>query len=119
MELAQIISSAVSGLLQRLMWRALAFIVLMVFMLAAIYQLYAAAALQLESLYGLLYARLALAGASLVVALLIFGGLYATRSKLLAARHKPARGTASRDERMAMLLESILLGVTAARGKSR
>jgi hypothetical protein len=119
MRLEHIVSLAISQLMGRLIRRVVLMAVLALLILAAVYHLTVAGVIALEQLYGPLDARMIVFGAYAVLALLVFAYLFATR-----AREPPldARATVSRrpkDVQMAMLLDSILLGYTAARRKSR
>lgn len=124
MKIESIISQIFRRLVGRIIRRLLAAAVLALFILVALYHLTVAGMLALEELYGPLDARLIVVAIYAALAAIIFIYLFATRAKAPAAE-APARKTraASRntpqDVRVAELLESLLLGYTTARRKSR
>lgn len=117
MRLDQLISEAVEQLIGRFVRRAIAAFLLGLFLLAVIYQLTAAGTLVLSDTFGVVNARLIVAGAFAFAALIAFVFLVATRTR------KDARlnGIAGQPRTIgiAMLLESVLLGYALARGKPR
>jgi type VI protein secretion system component VasK len=122
MRLEHVVSLAIGQLFGRLIRRGIAMAVLALLVLIAVYHLTVAGIIALEQIYGPLDARLIVFGIYVVLALIVFGYLFATRAKPAAATGKGKRGGiagAPQDVQMAMLLDSILLGYTAARRKSR
>jgi hypothetical protein len=124
MKIESFISQIFSRLLGRMLRRLLAVAILALFVLVALYHLTIAGTLALEGLYGALDARLIVVAIYAALAVIIFIYLFATRGQAPAAE-APTRKTraASRntpqDVRVAELLESLLLGYTTARRKSR
>jgi hypothetical protein len=124
MKIESMISQIFGRLMGRMLRRLLAAAVLALFVLVALYHLTIAGMLALEGLYGPLDARLIVVAIYAVLAAVLFVYLFATRGKAQTAE-APARKTraASRntpqDVRVAELLESLLLGYTTARRKSR
>jgi hypothetical protein len=119
MPLEDLISTTISRLMRRLIRRGIAMAVLALFILVALYHLTVAGTVALETLYGPLYARLIVVGAYVVLAAIAFGYLYATRIKPQTAKARASVSRAPKDVQIAMLLESILLGYTSGRRKSR
>lgn len=114
------VSLAIGRLFGRLMRRAAAMAFIGVFVLGVIYQLSAAGTLALERLYGALYAHLIVGGIDAAIVLAIAAVLYATRARPLPNGRRPAGvAGAPMDVRIAMLLESVLLGYELARTKKR
>lgn len=119
MRLEHVVSRAISQLMGRLIRRVVVMAVLALLILAAVYHLTVAGTLALEGLYGRIDARLMIVAAYAVLALAVFGYLFATRAKELPEKRRPVTARTPQDARMAMLLESILLGYTTGRKKSR
>jgi hypothetical protein len=123
MPLEDFISTTISRLMRRLVRRGIAMAVLALFILVATYQLTVAGTVALEELYGPLYARLIIVGAYAVLAAGAFAYLFATRIRPPVGKPvTKTRANGSRtppDVRIALLLESLLLGYTAGRRKSR
>lgn len=119
MQIEEIITSVAGRLMRRLVRRGIAMAVFALFVLVALYHLTVAGTVALESLYGPLYARLAIVAAYVVLALAAFAYLMASRAKPPAGKARPSVSRAPKDMQIAMLLESILLGYTTGRGKSR
>ena len=105
--------------MRRLIRRGIAMVVVALFSLIALYHLTVAGTVALEAFYGPLYARLIVVGAYVVLAAIAFAYLYATRAKRPASKPRSNTSRAPTDVRIALLLESILLGYTTGRGKSR
>jgi hypothetical protein len=115
MRLDRLIADAVSRLLGRLVRRAIAVLALGLFLLVTIYQLTAAGTLVLGATYGLVNARLIVAGIFAMAAIGALVFLFATR-----ARAEPApEGLQPRTMGIAMVLETLLLGYALGRGKAR
>jgi hypothetical protein len=119
MKLDQFISHLAGRLMGRMLRRMAAFAALVLLVLAALYHLTIAGMLSLETLYGPLYARLIVAGIYAVLAITVLGYLFATRAKARAAPPRGKRSQPPQDIRVAELLESLLVGYTAGRRKSR
>lgn len=119
MQIDEIITSVIGRLMRRLVRRGIAMAVFALFLLVALYHLTVAGTVALEQLYGPLYARLLVVAAYVVLALIAFVYLFATRAKRTASKARPSVSRAPKDVQIAMLLESILLGYTTGRGKSR
>ena len=117
MKLDQLITHTISRVMGRMLRRMVVMAFLGLFILVAIYHLTVAGTLVLEAIYGPLHARLIVVAAYAALAIITLAYLFATRAKALPAKSRPSRGT--QDIRIAELLESLLLGYTAARGKSR
>jgi len=118
MPLEDIITSTVSRLMQRVIRRGIAMAVFALFVLIALYHLTVAGTVALEELYGPLYARLIIVAAYVVLAAGAFTYLFATRAKPRAAK-RASVSRAPKDVQIAALLESILVGYTTGRRKSR
>src|SRR5690348_12647585 len=119
MRFEDMITDVVGRLMRRLIRRGIAAAVFTLFVLIAIYHLTVAATVALETLYGPLYARLIVVGSYVALAAIAFAYLFATRAKKPAPKPRSNTSRAPTDVRIALLLESILLGYTAGRGKSR
>ena len=119
MRFDDIIPDAIGRLMRRLIRRGIALAVFALFILIAMYHLTVAGTVALEVIYGPLYARLIVVGAYVVLAAIAFAYLFATRAKVLATKPRSNTSRAPTDVRIALLLESILVGYTAGRGKSR
>ena len=120
MRLEHVVSLAINQLLGRLFRRAAIYIVAALFLVATIYQLSVAGLVGLTDVYGPIYARLIVAGVDAVIVLLTVAVLYATRAKpgpgsVAAAGALPG----PTDARIAMLVESVLLGYSLARNRPR
>lgn len=112
MPLDHLISQTVSRLIGRLVKRAIAALLLVFFALCMIYQLTAAGTQGLADSYGLVNARLIVAGIYAVAALVAFGFLVVTRARPTPAETELGKPRALR---IAMLMESILFGYSLAR----
>lgn len=119
MRFEDIIADAVARPMRRLIRRGIAMAIFALFVLVAMYHLTIAGTVALETLYGPLYARLIVVGAYVVLAAATFAYLLATRVRRPAAKTRPKMSRAPTDIRIALLLESLLIGYTAGRGKSR
>ena len=119
MRFEDIITDAIGRSIRRLIRRGIAVAAFAVFVLVAMYHLTIAGMVALEALYSPLDARLIVVGAYAVLAAIAFLYLFATRTKVMAAKSRSNASRAPTDVRIALLLESILLGYTAGRGKSR
>lgn len=119
MKLDQLISHLIGRLMGRMLRRLAAFAALALLILAALYHLTIAGTLALEALYGPLYARLIVAGIYAALAIIVVVYLLATRAKAPAAVPHRNRSRQAQDIRVAELLESLLVGYTTGRRKSR
>jgi hypothetical protein len=119
MPFEDMITDIASRLMRRLIRRGIAAAVFALFVLIAIYHLTIAGIVALEALYGPLYARLIAVGAYVVLAAIALTYLFATRAKKPSPKTRSNKSGTPTDVRIALLLESILLGYTAGRGKSR
>jgi hypothetical protein len=120
MRLEHVVSLAITQLLGRLIRRLIAVAALALAVLVAIYHLTVAGTLELEKLFGLVNARLIITAVYVLAALVIFGVLFATRAKpVTPPKRKSGIGEAPPDARIAMLIESLMLGYSLARGKTR
>jgi hypothetical protein len=120
MKIEQGITYIIGRLMGRMLRRILAIAVLALIILVALYHLTIAGTLALEGLYGPLDAHLIVAGIYATLAVIIFVYLFATRAKAPAVKSRAhSSRRAPQDVRIAELLESILLGYTLARRKSR
>jgi len=115
MQLSHITEFAIDQLFGRLLRRAAAYILLVLFALIALYHFTVAGMLALEGVYGVLSARLIVAAIYLAAALIVLVSLWTTRTK-------PAIGTPSgdaavppRDMQMVALIEAAVLGYAMAR----
>lgn len=110
MQLNQIAEGAVGHMFGRLLLRAFFMLVAVVFAITAIAYLTAAGSIALETQYGVLHARLAVAGIYAAAAVITFAVLWATRAK-------PAPGalTSKREMQLTMLVEAVALGYSLAR----
>lgn len=84
--------------------------------IGAVYYALAAAALALEPLVGAVYARLIVAAAFAVIALLAIAipRLMASRSESMAERAHAQAKAMPKNERLAMIIEAVLLGFNAS-----
>jgi hypothetical protein len=124
MKIESVISQIFGRLMGRVLRRLLAITLVALFILVALYHLTIAGMLALEGLYGPLDTRLIMAGIYAVLAVMIFIYLFVTRGKAPAVeasarRTRAAARNTPQDVRVAKLLESLLLGYTTARRKSR
>jgi len=113
--LEHVLALAANQLLGRFIKRVLAMAVAAIFVLGVLYELSVAGTLQLSSLYGPVCARLIVAGIYAVIVLGTLGVLFATRTKAPALPKQSDPLGPRSDERIAMLVESILLGYSMAR----
>ncbi len=116
-QLADIVGVLIRRVAGRLIWRTVAAIVAFLLALGALYHLTVALNVALEIRLGILPARLAIGGLYALVAVIIAVALWATRAKLAADRHD-GLSNSSRDLQIALIVESVLLGLAIARGAS-
>jgi uncharacterized membrane protein len=119
MKLDQLIPHLLSRLMGRMLRRMAAFAALALLVLVALYHLTIAGTLALETLYGALNARLIVAGIYAALAIVVCVYLFATRAKAPTVAPRGNRSRRPQDVRVAELLESLLVGYTAGRRKSR
>jgi uncharacterized membrane protein len=121
MKLDQLIPHLIGRLMGRMLRRVAAFAALALLVLIALYHLTIAGTLALEALYGPLDARLIVAGIYAALAIIVCIYLFATRAKppTMAAPRGNRRSRQPQDIRVAELLESLLVGYTAGRRRSR
>ena len=117
MRLDDMISGTISRVIGRFVKRAVAGFFLVLFALAVIYQLTAAGTLALGEAYGMVTARLLIAGVFALAAVGAVAFLMLTRAKPDAKPENILRQP--RTLGIAMLLESVLLGYALSRGKPR
>jgi len=116
-QITDIVGVLIRRVTGRLIRRAIAGLVCLVFAFGALYHLTVAATLALEMRFGVLPTRLAIGGCYALVAIATAIVLFATRAKL-AANRGAGLSNSSRDLQIAMIVESILLGLALARGTS-
>ncbi len=117
MRLDKLVSDIAARMFGRLLRRAAAVLLLALFVLIIIYELTAAGTLALADHYGMVHARLIIAGIFALCAAVTVGVLVATRAKPDTKAEKLARQPQAVG--IAMLIESVLLGYSLARGKPR
>jgi hypothetical protein len=114
MQLNQIAEGAVGHMFGRMLLRTLFLLVGAIFAVVAIAYLTAAGAMALETQYGALHARLAVAAIYAAAALITFTVLWTTR-----ARPTPGALTSKREMQLTMLVEAVALGYSLARKRER
>lgn len=115
MQLDHIAGAAFEHLFGRLLRRALLLCVLALLALIAIYHFTVAGTLALEAQYGMLYARLIIAGIYAALAFIAVIVWWATRAK--AAKAGTPALAAPREMQIAMLVEAVMLGYSLAARK--
>lgn len=118
MKLDELVSLTIGRLMGRMLRRTAVIAALALCLLVALYHLTIAGTFALEETYGPLRARLIVVGAYATLAAIFFAYLLATRAKAPAATPRSNASRQSRDVQIAKLLESLLVGYTAGRGKS-
>jgi hypothetical protein len=113
MSLANIAAAAAEELATKYMWRLLAALMAALFALVTLYHLTVAGILALEAQFGMLYARLIVAGIFLVLTLASAGMLWAMRRK--AATPSLSGEPSARAMQIAMLVEAAMLGFEVSR----
>jgi hypothetical protein len=120
MRLDHLIANVLSLVIGRLVRRAVAGLLLGLFVLGLIYHLTVAGTLGLAEQYGAIHARLIVAAIYFVAALVPLGFLVATRVKPATAPKAQEEALQEpRNQRLVMLLESILMGYSLAKKRSR
>jgi hypothetical protein len=117
MRLDQIAATTFNHLLGRLMRRAVAAAIMVLFALVAIYQFTVAGTIALEIQHGALNAHLIVAGIYVALALLAFAAFWTMRAKP-AADGMPALSQ-PREMQLIMLIEAVMLGYALARKGDR
>jgi hypothetical protein len=119
MALTDIAGVAVKRLIGRLCRRAVAWLLVLVFGLAALYQATVAVTAALEMQLGVVYAHLVIAGiyAAIAGAVLVF--LWTTLRLPAGRKHKrpPASPDPEHELQMATIVEAMLLGYSLSRRK--
>jgi hypothetical protein len=115
MRLSHITELAINHLFGRLLHRAIGAALLALFTLVAGYHFTVAGMLALEAEYGLLHARLIVAGAYAAAALIALIALWMTRTKPLIQDQPTSAEVPLRHMQIAMLVEAVMLGYTLAR----
>jgi hypothetical protein len=119
MRLDHLIANVVSLVIGRLVRRAVAGLVLGLLVLGTIYHLTVAGTLGLAEQFGPIQARLIIAGIYFLAALAPLGFLIATRAGPVTASKADDVMQESRNQRIVMLLESILVGYSMAKKRAR
>jgi hypothetical protein len=119
MRLDHRIANIVSLVIGRLARRAVAVLLLGLLVLGTIYHLTVAGTLGLAEHYGAIHARLIIAAIYFVAALAPLGFLIATRAKPAPAPKADDAMQEPHNQRIAMLIESILVGYSLAKKRSR
>lgn len=116
MQLNHITEFVIHHLFSRLLRRAIGTGLLVLFALVAAYHFTIAGTLVLEGLYGMLYARLIIAGIYVVAASIVLIVLVATRTRPPPVKDRPADALVSPyDAQIAALVEAAMLGYAMAR----
>jgi hypothetical protein len=118
MALTDYVSGAIGRVVGRLVRRAMCWVLVGVFGLAAVYQGSVAAVLALEATFGAFYAHLMIAGfyALLAISFLVFLRLSAQRP-LLDAEYRKSLAKLPAEAQVATVIEAMLLGYAMARRK--
>lgn len=117
MRLDQIASIALGQIFKRILMRAMLAAVLALFALIAVYHFTVAGTVALQAEFGVLYARLIIAGLYTALSVGTFIALWLTRAKT----PKPSKATldAPREAQIVMLVEAAMLGYSLARKGQR
>jgi hypothetical protein len=115
MQIGHITEIMVHRLLGRVLRRAAAAALLVLFALIALYNFTVAGMVELEGIYGLLHARLIVAAMFLAIAVIVLIVLWATRTKPLIGVAPGDTLAASRAMQIAVLIEAAMLGYDMAR----
>jgi cytochrome c biogenesis protein CcdA len=118
MALTDFVSAAIGRIVGRLVRRAVCWVLVGVFGLAAIYQASVAAILALEAAFGAFYAHLMIAGfyALIVISLLVFLR-FSVQRPLLDAEYRKSLAQLPAEAQIATVIEAMLLGYAMARRK--
>jgi hypothetical protein len=117
MRLDQIAATALSHFVGRLLRRAVAAAIMVLFVIVAIYQFTVAGTVALEMQHGPVNAHLIIAGIYVVLALIAFAAFWAMRAKPIADG-MPALSQ-PREMQLVMLVEAVMLGYALARKGDR
>ena len=117
MRLDQIGSIAFGMIFKRILLRAGLVALIALLALIAVYHFTVAGTLALEAQFGVVYARLMVAGVYTALAAVPFGILWATRGK--AAKAPAPALPATAEAKVAMLVEAAMLGYNLARKGER
>lgn len=118
MQVDQIVALTVSHLFGRMLRRAVAAVLVAIFLMIAIYHFTIAGTIELETQFGALHARLIIGGIYTVLALISLAVFFALRAR-------PANGAAApalsqpREMQLVMLVEAVMLGYSLARKGER
>lgn len=119
MQLDQIVGTAVSLMVGRLVRRAIVAAIMGLFALIAVYQFTVAGTIALEIEHGTVNAHLIVAGIYVVLAVIAFATFWAMRTKPITDGMPAVKQ--QREMQLIMLLEALMLGYALARkgGESR
>jgi type VI protein secretion system component VasK len=118
MRLDQIAAMTVSHLLGRLLRRAMAAVLMAIFVMIAVYHFTIAGTIELETQFGAVQARLIIGGVYTVFALISLAIFFALRAKGDNNVAAPALSQ-PREMQIAMLVEAVMLGYALARKGDR
>lgn len=118
MQLEQIAAMTVSHLFGRMLRRAIAALLMAIFLMVAIYHFTIAGTIELETQFGGLYARLIIGGIYTVLALISLAIFFALRGKAANGAATPALSQ-PREMQLVMLIEAVMLGYALARKGER
>lgn len=118
MPVEDLIAKATARLLSGLVYRAICFVLITLFVLLALYHLTAAGMVRLIADFGEIPARLIVGGLYLAAAAFTFGVLYVIRRQPLLKK-RPEEVATAKDEQIALLVESATLGYLLARKNGR
>jgi hypothetical protein len=117
MRLDQIVTTTLSDLLGRLLWRAAIAVIMAIFAIVAVYQFSVAGTVELAARLGEVNAHLIVGGIYAVLAVGSLIALWAMRGRNTGAG-APALPQA-REMQIAMLIEAVMLGYALARKTGR
>jgi hypothetical protein len=118
MALTDIASATIGRIVGRLARRVVAWILVGIFGLAALYQASVAAVVALEAAFGALYAHLMIAGFYAIVAIAIVTYLWVTvRRPLLDDDYRKTLAKLPAEAQVATIVEALLLGYAMSRKK--
>jgi hypothetical protein len=118
MAITDIASATVGRIVGRLTRRAVCWLLVGLFGLAALYQASVAAVVALEAAFGALYAHLLIAAFYLIVAGALVTYLWVTvRRPLLDDEHRESLAKLPAEAQVATIIEALLLGYAMARRK--
>jgi hypothetical protein len=118
MALTDIASATIGRLVGRLMRRAVCWLFVGLFALAALYQASVAAVVGLEAQFGALYAHLMIAGFYALAAMAILAFLwFSVRRPLMDDDYRKTLAQLPAEARVATIVEALLLGYAMSRRK--